>query len=268
MEFQIQTIEERGPLLPLGIEGPGGLIKEVETKPWRMKEERQLGDLREKNKGLNVASFVTIILAHLCRKLGPYDFEAMKFDERRLVIGQMAMGDVYFSHSWLRLCSLGSDLPMDLTCPRCDNEFPFVADVGTIEVKSVESLEQSHWEYELRDSLELRGKKIDLLAMGPTRWNALENVAGGSLNTGIAKAALIKGAIREAVGLENAVLTDHELDEMSKYDLERLINLIDANSPGPDLSVEAECPRCGGNVIEVIDWGYDSFFATSSRSRR
>ena len=103
-----QTIQERGPVLPLGIADSGGNYhQDISVKPWRMKEERELGELRDQNKDANLAKYVSMVLSTMCTRLGPHDFTNMEFDHKRLVISQMFMADVFYAYVWLRIQALG-----------------------------------------------------------------------------------------------------------------------------------------------------------------
>ena len=55
------------------------------------------------------------------------------------------------------------------------------------------------------------------------------------------------------------------LDEMGKFDLERLTTLIDENAMGPTMAIEDKCGKCNRDYILPIDWSYDNFFGDSSR---
>jgi hypothetical protein len=259
------TLDELGSSLPIGVVRNGELGKDIAVRPWRMLEEKALGEMRDKNRQINVAQFTTMVLAYMCTHLGNHDFEALKMEERRIIVSQMYLADVYYAWLYLRTQTLGTELLVKLSCPRCQSEFDFAADLGTTEVKVVEDVEDSTFTYPLIKAFDIRGKTISELIMGPARWSALEQVSGGSMDTGIAKAALIHGSVKEVLGIESLVLAPHELDNMSKIDLEKLIAQLDSNTPGPDMSLEAVCAKCNHKWDQNIDWGFDSFFGVSSR---
>lgn len=276
MEEKIKKVllKELGPVMPLGIKNPDGAYSKTFTiKPWRMKEERELGQLRDQNRGSTVASFVSSVLTTMCTNIGFNTIEKMKSAEKMVMISQMFIGDVYYLYTWLRISSLGGKLNMNITCPNCSNRFKFIADLETIEVNTCDSLDDACWDYKLKKPFQIRNKDVNELRMGPPRWSTLENMEGiGALNTGEAKANLILGSI---VGIKNwktptgemtpVVLTMAELDEMCKEDIEALTGEMDEHSIGPDMSVEGNCPKCRSNYVDQIDWSYDNFFGASSR---
>lgn len=266
------TLQEQGPRLPLGIiDTNGDYIKDIATKRWRMAEERELGDMRDRNRDVNVAQFVSMVLSTMCNKMGTHNFESMKHEERRVVVSQMFMGDVFYAYVWLRMKTLGNELHLNLTCPQCRNKFPFVADLNTIEVDVCDKLDDALWTYELKEPFDIRGKSVTSLLLGPARWTSLESMKSGVMNTGAAKAGVILGSIHGIANWKDkegkpqkVALSESELDEMVKLDIEGITNRIDDYAIGPNMSVEGVCNRCRYNYKLAIDWGYDSFFGDSS----
>jgi len=268
--YKIITVGELGDRLPIGILKDGVLYRDIDARPFTMKHERVLGAIRDKQRQNNVAKFASIVISQLCTKIGHHDFESMKESERLLAVSQMWMPDVYYVYVWLRIRSIGSELSMQLTCPSCANEFQYIGELDTVEVRvpAQEGEDVLSWDYTLRDPFELRNKKVEGFKMGMSRWGSLEPVTTGAFNSGEAKAALIRGSVHEIHGWDSVALGSDELDDMSKYDVENISVSIDENRFGPDLALSADCPRCNQKIGTMIDWGYDSFFSTSSRSRR
>lgn len=263
--YQSRPLSEQGAVLPLGVNNARDLV----LRPWRMKEEKELGELREKNRDSNMATYISQVLGTMYIKLGPHNFEAMKLEERRVHISSMFMADIFYAYIWLRLNALGSDLELKIACPMCGKKSQISADLGTVDVRHVPDVAKSLWEYVLKNPINIRGKLVKSLVMGPSRWNAIENIpAGNSLNAGSAKAAMFRGSIVGLNGTEEpALLGDTELDELTKIDIERLTAQLDSKAVGPMMALEHECQnnRCKNNVKMPIDWNYDSFFSSSSR---
>jgi len=264
------TLSELGPTMPLGILTPdGGYAKSFEVKRWRMKEERQLGELRDQQRGDSVGEFVASVLASMCTSVGNHDFEKLKHPEKLIHISQMFVGDVFYLYTWLRFKSLGEELKLSIKCPNCSNDFKFVANLTTLEVDTCDTLEAAKWVYKLREPFEIRSNMVSELLMGPPRWTTLENMKGiGGLNIGTAKAGMILGCI---IGIgnksdaEQVVLSVNELDEMGKADIESITVQMDKNAIGPNMAIEGECPKCRSKYVMPIDWSYDNFFGASSR---
>ncbi len=267
------TLEQLGMVMPIGIATPdGSYSKSFSMKRWRMKEERELGELRDQNRDSSVGQFVASVLSFMCTSIGTNDFDKMKSTEKIVHISQMYVGDVFYIYTWLRIKSLGSQLKLDIKCPNCSNKFKFTADLNTVEVDVCEKAEDAFWDYKLREPFEIRGRLVTELRMGPPKWITLENMKGiGGLNTGAAKAGMIIGSIINIVDWKDSngkpmpvALAMAELDEMSKADIEKITSLMDKNAVGPNMSIEGECPRCRYNYNMAIDWSYDNFFGISS----
>lgn len=268
---QSSTVKDMGPVLPLGYQdSQGNLHKDFSVRPWRMKEERELGALRDNNKDATLFQYVGMVLATMLSRLGPHDFsqEGLDFNQKRLLVGQLTTGDVFYAYIWLRIQALGPELGVKFKCPACTTAVEnFVADLNSVEVKAAEDMEQASWEYELLTPFQARGKEVKVMMVGPPRWNSLEMLQGSS-GMGGAKPAVIRASImgfgtrQEA---EPIVITDRELDEMSKRDIETLIRQINDRTVGPNMTVEGKCPHCGHEFTMPIDWSYDNFFGDSSR---
>lgn len=266
----LKTIKELGPVLPLGVESGGEYHKGFSVKPWRMKEERELGALRDNNKDATVFQYVGMVLSAMLQQLGPYDFtkEGVKFEQKRVWVGQLTMGDVFYAYVWLRIQTLGADLGLNVRCPGCSRSIEnFTADLNSVEVTTAENMDQACWEYHLHVPFQARGKLVKTLVIGPPRWNALEMLQGPG-GYGTAKPAVIRASIMGLGTKEEAdplVITDSELDDMSKRDIEALVKQINDKTVGPNMAVEGQCPHCKVDFRQPIDWGYDNFFGDSSQ---
>lgn len=258
------TINENGSVFPIGLNGN----KEFSVRPWRMKEEKEIGDLRDKNSKINFASFTGIVLSHMCNSWAGNDFSQMKLEEKRIIVGQTPAQDVLYAWMFLRVNSLGKECNMKLTCPKCDEVFDFVADLGSAEVRTAEKEEECFFTYKLRDPFEIRSKLVEEIVFGPSTWSTFENLNIGAnmINTGSAKSDIIRGSIKEIPGVEACrILGPNELDNMSKYDLERISLKLDEEAPGVNFAIEALCTKCGKEFVDSLNWRYDDFFGTSSR---
>lgn len=261
------TMAEWGPRLPHGIPVGGALHREVGCKEWTFEEEEQLGELREKNKDINMGHWVAMVLSTLLTKLGHnQDFQGTSMTERRIAISNLTMPDVFFCYIWLRRETIGKDLPLMVTCLGCNHEFKYIADLDTLEVRVVDEEKDALWEYKFQKPFEIRGKEVSRALVGPTTWGSLEAMGDRvrNMNTAIAKKGIIHGAIREYAELGKVPLAANEINKMRKSDIEGLANDINNRAIGPDMLVEGSCPKCGKTFKNPLDWSSDSFFATSS----
>jgi hypothetical protein len=175
---------------------------------------------------------------------------------------------VFYAYIWLRLQALGAEFGIKVACPTCGKKSGIEADLNTVDVKTCDKLEDACWEHSLANPFTVRQKLVETVILGPARWNSIEMIqAGSTLNTGIAKAAIIRGSIQGVNGEKPIQLADSELDEMSKRDLEKLTSMIDERALGPEMMLKDKCPKCSAPMRLPIDWGYDGFFANSSPSQ-
>lgn len=267
-KFFKKTMKELGPNLPMGFRNSSGdYIKNLSSKTWTMKTEKEIGKLRDKIKGENIARYITMILSEMCRTIGPHNFAEKDLAEKNIIIGQMLSGDVFYAYMWLRKEAMGSDLKLKIKCANCGDEFELYADLDTIETNCVKDLSDLQFEYELRNPIEIRSKSVKKFLLGPMIWSTYEMMNRVSLkNIGMAKEGIILGSIKKCDGLDgDIVLLESEIDELSKYDVENIIQLISDYSIGPDMSIEGVCEKCGSEFTHGIDWSYDNFFGISSR---
>ncbi len=260
------TLKELGAKLPLGMQSATGYAKDIVLRPWTMVQEKELGKLRAENEGDSMGQFVSMILATLCTQLAHHNLDAMKFTERRAVISQMWMGDVFYVYMWLRLQNLGTILPLELRCPNCNRKFNFNADMETTEVVGAETVEVASWEQKLEHPIVIRSKKIEGFKMGPPRWSAMEAIGDVGADSGSAKSGMIAGSICGVMGTDDAlIVSEAELNSLVKIDIERLTQSIEDHDLGPNMSVDAKCTRCKREAKHPMNWGYDSFFGVSSQ---
>lgn len=266
-KIKTTTLGALGAMLPIGLsDATGGFAKDIALRPWRLKEERELGDQRDKQRDANVFSYVSMVLATMCTRLGPHDFEKMKPEQRRVITAQMYMPDIFYAYTHLRVQALGANFEAKVNCARCRAKSEMTFDLNTVEVKTVEKYDDAVWEYELANPFTLRGKLVKKMHLGPSRWNVYETIPTGTpINGGSAKALVICGSI---IGINDdrpVQIADSELDDMSKRDLEKLTAMIDDLNIGPKMAIDDKCPKCSAPLKLPIDWGYDNFFASSSR---
>lgn len=267
------TMKEQGPRLPVGILDGTALHKDIITKRWTTKEERELGELIAPD--ASMAEHVSIVVANMCSKLGPHDLDAMKPEQKAVAISTMYMADVFYAYAWLRKKTMGNKLRLEISCPRagCGVSFPYTGLLDTIEVVTVEDIDDILWTYKLEDPVKLRKKDVTHFQMAYPKWTVMEQ-AKGSTNEAEVKAMTIQGSI---VGLnddnEPVALVMSEIDELSKIDFEQIQEGINDHFLGPKMGIEGACEksvcttykRGGFKFTFPINWGYKDFFGATSR---
>lgn len=265
------TLGALGAQLPIGLSPGGTLVKSLAHRTWRTREEKALGKM--KKSGTNVAQHVGIVVGAMCTEFASHRWPEMpekpdQINERRVHVSQSTMGDVLYAYCFLRREVLSNIVKMNITCPNgnCAYKFTLPADLNTLEVVTVDHVDALKWEYKLADPISLRGKRVGIFRMGAALWSPLEQAAGGAINDATIKVAMLRGSI---CGINDdaasVVMTDDDMDEISKRDLEGMTAALDDNVFGPKMAVEGDCERCGRPYIQSINWVYDAFFSTSSR---
>lgn len=262
------TIEKQGMQVPVGTRMADGSVERgFAFKGWRSKDEREIGAIRDDQRAISAAAFVSEVLALLLTRWCGHSFEGMSRPERRLVLNRAPAADIY--HAWVQLRRevLGTKYDLGLTCGMCRGEFVLEVELGSIDLLVVADDDEQHTPYALRDGIEYRSEERKVLTLKPVPWSVYEiATAGGSLNTGDIKLAVLAGAVHRVEGVDEPVhLTAAELD-LTKYDLEALSSHVDDIQPGPDLSVQVSCPHCATPARHAISWLYDSFFSMGGSS--
>lgn len=261
----IRTLAEQGPSLPLGFPGVDG-PRDMVVRPWRTKEEREIAKLKKPKMGMG--EHVSLVLTHMFSRVGPHVWDDdVKIPTRKVQLGSMYLADVLYMYLWLRIQAMGKTLKMDLTCPFCNHKFRFAGDLETVEVRGASRAEVLRRKYDLIHPIELRKKKVTSVAFTGPLWHHAANIPEGA-EEGLGKIIVVQSSI---VGLndepEAVALGDHEVDELSKLDLEAIATLINEDFFGPKMVIETECAKesCGKTLTAPIDWRYDRFFTTSSQ---
>jgi hypothetical protein len=269
-------LRDHGANLPLGlITHDSSFAKGFATRPWRMKEEKELSRQKKDNQGSSMAQYVSMVLSTMCSSIGNHNFDAPDYKDdhakRRVIVSQMYMGDVFYVYAYLRREAIGNEMAVKITCRRCTKDFDYAADIGTLEIRTADALEPLCWDYTLRHPITIRGKTVKSFRMCPPRWSAMENIAGNP-SEGLAKEVTILGSIAGLNGESGGImLTASEIQELSKYDIEEITSGVDKHFLGPKMALELDgsfaCPHCEyrDKRLIPIDWRYDNFFSTSSQ---
>lgn len=259
------TLGELGALMPVGILGSDrALNKTFKLKPFRLKEEKELGALKEKG-GMNLGRYVSHVLAVMCEEVGGEKIGDLKMEQRVLKFGGMWMCDVLYIYTFLRVDALGDALRTKIPCNRCKESFDFTADLMTLDVKTVDKPEELLHEVELKHGFPYQGSIRKKATLQPVRWAVFESRS--TKDMGALQAAVIQNSICALEGIEHekfSPVPDKALDELTKRDVEMLSKAINENTPGPMMAITAECPSCNTKWTGAIDWGYDNFFSHSS----
>lgn len=267
------TVTDLGDRLPIGIlDDEGRLHKDLALKPWKTSDERELG--RKKKSDSTMPEHVGLVVSEMCSQIGPHSMAKKDEGERRAVVSQMYMADVFYAYCLIRIKAMSSKLKLKIQCPtlRCGQEFPWSGDLNSLEVGIVENIDDILWDFKLTEPFEVRKKLVSHFTLASPKWFTLEAIGDVNDEADI-KVRTLMGTI---IGMNDEPdpiqLTIAELDNLVKIDFEDMIASINERYLGPNMAVEGECtrevcPKYGGGkpFARMIDWRYDSFFGGSSR---
>ena len=261
------TVAELGATLPLGVKDPNGkLHRSFEVRPWRLKEEKELGQLQKSIDSNNMALYVQNVVGYMLTRIGEFDFTDMAKSAKDALISQMYLGDVWYIYLWTRIEAMGEKITLTYGCPHCRKKnLSTTADLTTAEVVCVADPDSFTFNYKLKRPIKIRNKEATELLLGPVFWNSI--ATSESDNRGAVKADVLVSSIRGIPGLDDGkqiVMTEHDILELTKRDIEGALDAVNQNAVGPIMVVEMPCVACGSDVEIPIDWNYNSFFEASS----
>lgn len=265
------TIADWGQQLPVGVESEGKFIRSFDLVPlsWAIEREinKQWSSRRDR---LNLGEYIGTILANTITQVGNQDISKFKREKKLLIFNQMYQADVFYMYAYLRLQTMGKEMDFgEMACPSCNHRFPFVADLTTLEVAIIENPSDLLYEVELKDGFDMAGNHKTKLKMKPPLWSTFSRNFTGTFNEAELFLIMVTNCIVEIEGMPaGTVLTDQEVSQFSKYDVEICRNVMETVLAGPRWEVEGDCTGCGEHFYELVDWTYSRFFDISSRSRR
>lgn len=263
-ELRKTTLGELGGLLPIGVASEGALHRQFAFRRYTTANEREFETIRKEKKNISTPEFVIEILSRMCTRVGPYDFDSLDPSQRRLVLQNLYMGDVFYLWTCLRIEALGPDVRFKLDCAACRTELRPGVDLNSIDVRYVDQPSQLFWKHTLRDGLELGSSVEKELILQPPRWSILiSNERNKKTAISDLKVSVAIGSIRQ-VGDGKKSPTRRDFDSMSKYDLEFLQKSVDDHAPGIEMEFEVECDQCDHKNRYGFDWTFDFFFGASS----
>lgn len=263
------TLAELGPNLPIGLRSPSGSYEtRLSARRWTLKEEKQLA--RFKAEESTYTKYVSTVLGTMLSRIGPANFdEVTDIYARKVAVGQMYMADVFYAYVWLRIQAIGPELVVPVKCRKCNTEFNFTGDLNTTEVIIPADKEKVEWEFFLRDPIQVRSKTVSGFRIGQQIWARVESTDASDGD----KASIIMNSVRGFVGdLDpngkpyDLDISSNELDELSKYDLEKLSRELNNKFLGANMTLDVTCvsEKCANMWVVPLNWMYDSFFAVSS----
>ena len=267
LKMVMTTFGDWGNKLPVG---EHGMPREFTFRPFNMVVNRRLGEIKDKAKGLTFGKFVTELLCVLTTSLGLESFETLNEPKRKLKLTMSWAADVLYMYFAARVQSMGPEITLTVSCPRCDAENKVPADLNTLDVRMIEDPTDMTFEAVLRDGLPYHGEVLKRLVLQPLRWQTMESaeLAASGKNDAKRESLVIRSCVIGAEGhAPPFFLTEQDLDGLSHYDSVLIAEAIEENGPGPQVVVETKCEACGFEYRQMIHWEYERFFKVASPSR-
>lgn len=272
--MKILTLEDLGNNLP--IPDQTGTRHQFKFKPWKLPEEKKIGELKKTHKHLG--RFVREVFDFMLVDFQGKAWQSVDLHERKLILSQLPWANVFYMWCYLRVDALGTDMKMErISCPQCEFEIKnYKADLNSLEVKcsgydddGKEVKEDREWVYKLKVPFTHGEVEVVGLKFGYTPWLAMEKIGAQERNFGSIKEAMIAASIIGALteeGGDTPIQLDKQkvLENLAKKDIEGFYDELDEHNGGPILGLDVECPSCSHKFNQYLNWTYDYFFGSSS----
>lgn len=272
-------IGDWGMNLPIGVRTQsGGFDRTVVFGDYTFNKEIEFDKIRQRRTGSgdHPGRNASELLALMVERWGNIDFQQLSFDKRVAVINSSFMVDVFYAYVMLRI-QVDPIYSVEATCPRCSREFPWTADLRTMDSGIREEGDAlGEVLYKLTRPLNVYGKQFDTLVLNPPLWSSVAGVTQGARAASPSKVKMmimltgIVAALNEPTGERTGVNSD-VLGHMTKTDLEKATAIIDAAFPGLDIAFQIKCDGdgsenvgCGHEWRHAPPWQFDFFFGASS----
>lgn len=269
-----QTVKELGSKLPIGFysEQSKQLVKTFTLRPYKSKVDRMMNIWREANQGRHVAWLVSKFLSLVVEEYGGQHFslddKGDSAEEFMTRILDWPFSDVLYMYLWARV-QVCSEMSVSYGCPNVDCSLKHAEatiDLTSVEVSVIEDIKECKFWVPLRDGFRLANNKLcKKIELKPVPFRTIL-LAGGT--QGQVEDSLGYNQLREAVsnvegGGERYILTDEELDEMSKMDQLLLNAHAGKLTAGPKMRTTINCDKCQQPIERALDWRFDHFFDSS-----
>lgn len=270
------TMEEYGSRLPIGIlkteNGKETLVKDFAVDKVNFPMERNISNFwntYSRKRNVSPVDYIAVVVAHALTSLAGQNVSAFDVNKKLSIVHGMFLGDVFYIYAWLRFETLGRDINLNtIACNACDKPIEHVTiDLGSLEINNVETVDEVYNDFELRDGFMLMNKECKKLVIKPPTFRSI--IGTSDYNSAEALSSLAQTSIHKIEDFDSGiVLTDRELEQFSRYDMNILEEEINYITAGPNWNIETKCPNCENKIFQMIDWRYVDFFGRSSRSTK
>jgi len=266
--MKVVELKEQGFNFPIPISSLAS--QEFSFKPWRMKEEKQIGLMRNKTKQIGV--FVRQLFDEMLLTLGGQEWLSVDSSKRKLLLNQMPYGNMFHMYVCLRKDALGDDFKMQkIGCPHCSATLDEVSsNLDDLDIRVKEAGEEEVAVYDLKKPFRVGEVMVDAICMKHTPWDVMERFSQIDVsNSGAVKESMINKSFvgvksKDVDGMLTQLSPVSVLENVAKIDIEGLSEALEEHNVGPLLKMAITCNVCQGDFETPLVWNYDHFFGSSS----
>lgn len=219
----------------------GTLHTEVEIREMNGTDEEAISKNDIKSNGGKVAR---TLLERCILRIGTIYKDEVKSNKWREIVQSLSVGDQDYVLLKIRQASLGDEIETQYECPDPNCKEKIITTVTVDELPILPFNGQHTFEFELPKGYKDKDGKV--LKKGKMRFpNGLDREALDTVvrkNSGLANTLMLSRCI---IDLEGIKVHDDIVRNLSLRDRNYLLDVLNENRFGVDLTVEVECPTCG-----------------------
>jgi hypothetical protein len=182
----------------------------------------------------------------------------------------LLISDRFFLLIKIRLISFGSEYPIQVRCPDCDNQFIKNFDLTELNVKTYDNNEEKAEPFLV--TLPVAGKTIGLKILRGKDENAIHKYAKGrGVKEEVGDPAYTYSLARSIVSFDQKPISQIDalqlVEKLVSRDTMELRHALEENDCGVDTDISLECPKCSF-LIETRLPVTEEFFRPKRKSLR
>jgi hypothetical protein len=255
--------------LPVGQFFEGERLDKFTLHPYTTRFDRILGQML-KNSRNRLIPVLAQFIPQIVNSIGGFEVKdlAAKFSKSpNRLIEDFFLGDVLTILLCARCDAQGRDIAIAATCPNCgakNDDDPKKGrpyhDLSTVKVRTFKNLASKLVvEVPLVDGMTIGSERITKIYMQPLRLYQAEKIANA--DTAPEDVSMLYSMVVGVPEVEayrhvrGNVFGDELYDRLSRNDLKVIRKALRILQPGPDMTIDMICYRCGNEWQEGIAWG-------------
>lgn len=270
--YKIMKLRDMGRRLVIGsgpIEGLAPRDTTLVYKEWTGADEREIDRLRKKlPPTASLADVVRVVLANFIEWWGDQDLTKCSQQYKESILSAAYSADIFAAWLWLRIDNLDPKYEITLICGSCRKEIPYNIDLQEIEIQVPDHDQRCLLDVDLQKGFKWRDIDVKSVSVAPPRWAMYSKLHGDQkANFSTVKLHVVENCVYGSPQVkEQMVLSGGIVDKLKKTDIEKIARSVENATPGPDLSIDIDCPHCASPVKRQVVWEYDVFFSAGASS--